>query len=184
MVGFIPHHVLIKLSGGNQMYKKVLSFVLISLFILTLGACANKVAYVKDISDIKTEVVIEEVKAEEVSRVAEAKVAEIEGIVLFDFDKFNIDIVAALSLEKIAADIADAPDTLIILKGHTDRHGTDEYNQILSENRANAVEDYLVAAGVSVENIMSVKGYGETLLLPEMTDHENRRVIILSVENK
>lgn len=166
------------------MYKKMLSFVLISLFVLTLGACASNVGYVKDISDIKSEVVVEEAKSVEASRVVEAKTAIIEGIVLFDFDKFNIDEEAKLTLNKIAAKMNDAPDTLIVLKGHTDKHGSNEYNQVLSENRAYAVEDYLVTAGVPVKNIVSIEGFGETLLLPEMTDHENRRVIILSVENK
>jgi len=111
-----------------------------------------------------------------------ASIVIIKGTVLFDFDSFELVPIVKLILEKIAIEMENAPDTLLILKGHTDKVGSNEYNQILSENRADAVEDYLVQTGIPSERIVSVTGFGKTLLLPEMTDYENRRVIILSVE--
>ena len=166
------------------MFKK-LSITMLVVSLTFLFACATP--YVKDISDPVVEAVAAEVKSETVAtpaaKVVEvAKVAVINAKVLFDFDKYNIDTVAKLTLEKIATEMEEYPETLLILKGHTDKVGSDEYNQILSEDRADAVEDYLVQAGVSADRIVSVKGFGKTMLLPEMTDHENRRVIILSVE--
>jgi len=163
------------------MFKKLC--ILFSLFILTIGCAGHE--YVKDIAEIAPAAVIEEAKAEEAARVVEvAKVAIIKGTVLFDFDKFNIDVVAAITLEKIVTEMENAPDTLLILKGHTDKHGSNSYNQVLSENRANAVEMYLVKAGVPAKNIVGAEGFGETLLIPGATDHQNRRVLILTVDDK
>ena len=108
--------------------------------------------------------------------------SEIKGKVLFDFDSFELDTVAKLTLEKFAVEMKEYPDTLVILKGHTDKVGSNEYNQILSENRADAVENYLCEIGIPANRIVSVEGFGKTVLLPDMSDHENRRVIILSVD--
>lgn len=147
-----------------------------------LFACATP--YVKDISDpvVATPTIAapETIPAAKVVEIA--KVAVVKGKVLFDFNSFELDIVAKLTLEKIAVEMENAPETLLILKGHTDKIGSDEYNQILSEDRADTVEDYLVQIGVSADRIVNVEGFGKSLLLPEMTDHENRRVLILSVE--
>jgi len=167
------------------MFKK-LSTVMLVIALAFIFACATP--YVKDISSVPTDAATAEVKAEAVStpaaRVVEvAKVAVIKGKVLFDFDKYELDTVAKLVLEKIAIEMENAPETLLILKGHTDKVGSNEYNQILSEDRADAVEDYLVQAGVSADRIVSVLGFGKTVLLPDLSDHENRRVIILSVED-
>lgn len=164
------------------MFKKLSTIMLVLALAIMLGACASN-EYVKDIDEIATTPTIAPPETIAASRTVEvAKVAVIKGKVLFDFDSFELDIVAKLVLEKIAIEMENAPDTLLILKGHTDKVGSNEYNQILSEDRADAVEDYLCEAGVSADRIVSVKGFGKTLLLPELSDHENRRVIILSVE--
>jgi len=165
------------------MFKKLSIVMLVIALAFMLGACAST-EYVKDIAEIAPATpTIAPPEATPAAKVVEvSKVAVIKAKVLFDFDSFELDTVARLVLEKIAIEMGDAPETLLILKGHTDKVGSNEYNQILSEDRADAVEDYLVQAGIPSERIVSVKGFGKTLLLPEMTDHENRRVIILSVE--
>ena len=163
------------------MFKKI-STVILVISLAFLFACATP--YVKDISDeaVATPVIAapETIPAAKVVEVSH--VAVIKATVLFDFDSFELDTVAKLVLEKIAIEMENAPDTLLILKGHTDKVGSNEYNQILSENRANIVRNYLCEVGVPADRIVSVEGFGKTVLLPEMTDHENRRVIILSVE--
>jgi len=110
-----------------------------------------------------------------------AKIVVLDGIVLFDFDKYNIDAAAQEILEKIAAQM-NTHSKLLALEGHTDKFGSNNYNQALSENRAKAVKNYLIELGVPAERIVSLKGFGKTLLLPEMTHHQNRRVILLFVD--
>jgi outer membrane protein OmpA-like peptidoglycan-associated protein len=65
--------------------------------------------------------------------------------------------------------------------GHADEVGTEEYNQRLSERRAQAVADYMIEAGIS-SDILTVKGFGETMPLVEGDSPEaharNRRVEI------
>ena len=164
------------------MFKKMSVIMIIIALALMLGACAST-EYVKDIAEIEVTPTIAPPETTLATKVVEAtKVAVIKAKVLFDFDSYELDAIAKLILEKIAIKMENASDTLLILKGYTDKVGSDEYNQILSENRADAVEDYLVQTGIPSERIVSVKGFGKTILLPEMTDHENRRVIILSVE--
>ena len=53
------------------------------------------------------------------------------------------------------------PDKKIEIGGHTDNVGSDEKNQVLSDNRANSVKAYLVSKGVE-ESRIAAQGYGET----------------------
>jgi OmpA-OmpF porin, OOP family len=166
------------------MFKKI-SLVMLVISLTFLFACAT--SYVKDIDKLATDAATVEVKSEAVATPAAkavviTKTAVIKAKVLFDFDSFELDIPAKVTLEKIAEEMSDNPDTLLILRGHTDKVGSNEYNQILSEDRADAVEDYLHEAGITEDQIFGVQAFGESMLLPDLSDHENRRVIILSVE--
>jgi len=78
----------------------------------------------------------------------------------------------------------DASDTIIVLAGHTDKHGSNEYNVVLSKNRAESVEMYLIKSGILSNQIVKTEWFGETQLISGATDHQNRRVIILSVDDK
>ena len=82
-------------------------------------------------------------------------------------------------LSKIAGIVSSHPGLSLDVEGHTDSVGTDEYNQALSEKRAQAVRDYLVKQGVSSKSINS-KGFGEsTPIAPNETAEgrqKNRRV--------
>ena len=113
-----------------------------------------------------------------------ATTVKIKEKVLFAFDSFKLDAEADATVEMVAALMAKYPDTQLALAGHTDKYGADDYNQTLSENRANAVKDSLVDEGVAAERIASVKGFGKTQLIPNLTNRENRRVIILSYGDK
>lgn len=80
---------------------------------------------------------------------------------LFAFDKFNLDEKAIAGLNKVIAWLQDNPQLHVQIDGHTDNYGPDEYNQILSENRAKSVYEYFVAHGVDAKRL-SYKGYGES----------------------
>jgi outer membrane protein OmpA-like peptidoglycan-associated protein len=68
------------------------------------------------------------------------------------------------------------PETTIVVEGHTDSRGSEAYNQVLSEKRAQAVRTALVEMGVAGERIEAV-GYGESQPISS-DDAVNRRVSI------
>jgi outer membrane protein OmpA-like peptidoglycan-associated protein len=79
----------------------------------------------------------------------------------FDFDKYSIRPGDAAVLDEAAATLKANPDVTVAVDGHTDSVGTLEYNQKLSERRANAVVKYLVKAGIP-ESRLVPHGYGKT----------------------
>ena len=80
---------------------------------------------------------------------------------LFAFDKFDINPKAQSILNDVAGWLKKNPQMKCELSGHTDGKGSVAYNQKLSEQRAQAVYDYLVKAGVSSDNL-TWKGYGKS----------------------
>ncbi|MDJ0638624.1 MAG: OmpA family protein [Paracoccaceae bacterium] len=64
-------------------------------------------------------------------------------------------------LDDVARIISKCPGMILQVAGYTDSRGKAEYNMYLSEQRANAVVDYFVNAGISAERLLS-KGYGES----------------------
>jgi OOP family OmpA-OmpF porin len=78
----------------------------------------------------------------------------------FDFDKQSIKKIYVPVLDQQVAYLKDSPALPVMVKGHTDYMGSDEYNQKLSERRANAVRDYLIQKGIASSRIQAV-GYSE-----------------------
>jgi len=76
--------------------------------------------------------------------------------VLFDFDKYTLKPGAREKLAKVSGILLAYPGLKVKLEGHTDSVGTDDYNMKLSQERADAVRDYLVSQGVSVSSLSSV----------------------------
>ena len=88
--------------------------------------------------------------------------AEIDNI-YFDFDKSNIRTDAAKELDKLVALMKNEyPDLVIEIGSHTDRRGSNAYNEKLAERRAKSTYDYLISQGISEDRIIEFKGYGET----------------------
>ncbi len=79
------------------------------------------------------------------------------------------------ALDRLAADLLAAPTLRLRIAGHTDRLGEPGKNQVLSEQRADAVRAYLVKAGVPAARLETV-GYGDTRPLHPSPDVRNRRV--------
>ena len=122
-----------------------------------------------------------------VERVGEGIVVEFSSKVLFAYDKSNLSNAAKTSLDKLVKVLNSYPDTDIELQGHTDSKGTEEYNQSLSERRANAVSVYLVSEGIA-KSRLTIKGFGETA--PKYSNDtadgrtQNRRVEFLITANE
>jgi len=94
--------------------------------------------------------------------------------ILFDVDKTEIKPTAKDSIAKAAEVLVKYPDTYITVEGHTDSTGTTEYNQKLSERRADVVRDQLMWDGVPASRV-SVKGYGESDPVADNSTPEGRQ---------
>lgn len=79
---------------------------------------------------------------------------------LFAFDKSTLKPEGKLELDNLAKDLNGVSYDTIHVTGHTDRIGSTKYNQKLSEERANAVRDYLVSKDIAANRI-TVEGKGE-----------------------
>ncbi len=80
--------------------------------------------------------------------------------IYFDVDKYEIKPESDVALNKIVAMLKEHNTMEVTIEGHTDANGSEESNQVLSENRANAVKDYLVSKGIKRSRLSTV-GYGE-----------------------
>jgi outer membrane protein OmpA-like peptidoglycan-associated protein len=80
--------------------------------------------------------------------------------VLFDLDKSTLKPGAERTLDKLARLLKESPERTLLVEGFTDSTGPEEYNQKLSEERAQAVRDALVGLGINPERIRT-RGYGE-----------------------
>lgn len=81
--------------------------------------------------------------------------------IYFDFDKSSLKKESTLSLNKIVKILSEHPEMKINVNAHTDNKGSDKYNLVLSEKRAQQTKLYLVKNGIDATRI-NAKGLGET----------------------
>jgi outer membrane protein OmpA-like peptidoglycan-associated protein len=102
--------------------------------------------------------------------------------ILFDFNRATLRPQAREVLSKIAGIMLVARGYQLKVEGHTDNIGSDDYNQKLSEKRAQAVRDYLASSGLSAD-IITAQGFGESQPIASNTKpagrQKNRRVEIV-----
>lgn len=80
---------------------------------------------------------------------------------LFDFDKAALLPAGRTALDELVAKLKNVDPEMIVVAGHTDRFGSEAYNQLLSERRAEAVKSYLADKGIEPNRIRT-EGKGET----------------------
>ncbi len=78
----------------------------------------------------------------------------------FDFDKYDIRPEDAKTLDANATWLKSNADNLVLIEGHCDERGTNEYNLALGERRAKATMNYLVSQGIQANRI-TIISYGE-----------------------
>ncbi|MES2501406.1 MAG: OmpA family protein [Pseudomonadota bacterium] len=101
---------------------------------------------------------------------------------LFSFDKANLRDEGKAALDEAAAKIKANPEfKAVIVTGHTDRLGSDAYNQKLSERRANIVKDYLAAQGVD-QSIIQAVGKGESEPVVECAGNSKTQKLITCLQ--
>ena len=130
----------------------------------------------------KQEQELRQIENVEVTRPSEGEInVRLNNAILFDTDSSSLRSTSRATLDDLANNFARYPDNLLIVEGHTDSTGTEQYNQRLSERRASSVADYLIDRGVAASSI-TVYGFGE--LRPAATNETvegrqlNRRVEI------
>jgi peptidoglycan-associated lipoprotein len=82
--------------------------------------------------------------------------------IFYDFNKATLRPESKEALEEIITMLEDNPNVTIELSAHTDRIGSDIYNESLSQRRAQSVVDYLIRGGIAPDRLVA-KGYGKSV---------------------
>lgn len=111
---------------------------------------------------------------------------EIVHSVYFEFDKYNL----KEDQKKSAVEFAKSIDSTIVesisIYGYCDDRGKDDYNFVLSTNRANTIRDELIKNGITSKIIVSIEGKGRILIDDDLIDNlpevrsKNRRVDVVA----
>jgi len=182
--------------------KKVLVFLVVILLILSFStSCKKKVKEVPPpppapqaveqpkVEKVEEPVVKEPVLSEEEiflkKSLEEINQTKPLAMIFFDYDKYNIREDAVPVLEANASWLKKFPTTKVLIEGHCDERGTEEYNLALGEKRAKSTMDYLVSLGIPAERIRIIS-YGKSQPLDPGHDEaawaKNRRAQFLIIE--
>lgn len=95
--------------------------------------------------------------------------------VFFDPGKSSLKKESSPELQRIVTILRKNPGLVVEISSHEEKGGIEEVNQKLTENRAQAIVDYLVATGIKATRLIS-KGYGSSKPLPELPGLSGRRI--------
>jgi outer membrane protein OmpA-like peptidoglycan-associated protein len=124
----------------------------------------------------KQQAELEQIEGVEVERPSEDTLnVNLRNEILFDFDSASLRSESRDTLRELAGVLARYPEQSVSVAGHTDSVGSDDYNQNLSEQRAAAVKDFLVAQGVPRSRVAAY-GYGETRPVSSNTSADGRQL--------
>ena len=155
-----------------------------------IGAVVGGVAgnYIGDRMDRQAERIEDEISGAQVERVGEGinVVFDESSGVYFDTNKYAINSASAATLNKLAGIFKEYPDTNILVEGHTDSTGPDDFNMKLSQQRAQSVTSYLSGQGIS-NGRFTTNWYGPNQPKYDNTTSEgrakNRRVELAIIAN-
>ena len=166
---------------GDQLGNTVLGAI--------IGAAVGGTAgvLIGNYMDKQAEEMQNDIAGAEIERVGEGIKITFDSGILFATNSSTLEPEAKRNIIKLATILNKYPDTNILVTGHTDSDGTDDYNQALSERRAKAVSDYATMQGVPSSRF-SVIGLGENepVATNDTQDgkHLNRRVEIAVYANE
>jgi outer membrane protein OmpA-like peptidoglycan-associated protein len=110
-----------------------------------------------------------------IERIGEGIKITFDSGLLFEVDKYDLTSNAQTNLTDLARILNKYEDTNVLIEGHTDSSGSDDYNMRLSERRAQAVSHYLASQSVA-SGRFSLMGYGETQPIASNDTAEGRRL--------
>jgi outer membrane protein OmpA-like peptidoglycan-associated protein len=93
----------------------------------------------------------------------------VKDSVYFEYDRYDLSTSARSQLDRMARQLKATPKSSVNIGAHADSRGSNEYNQILSDKRAQAVANYLVSKGIRPSRIQA-RGFGEVFLINECSD--------------
>jgi len=94
--------------------------------------------------------------------------------IFFDTNKFDLKPESIAEMQKLVDFLTSNPTLHIEISGHTDNVGNDQANQILSENRAKSVYQYLIGNKIDASRLF-YKGYGKTQPIAPNESEEGRK---------
>jgi outer membrane protein OmpA-like peptidoglycan-associated protein len=149
-----------------------------------IGGAAG--AYIGNYMDKQAEEIERDIEGAKVERVGEGIKITFDSGILFEVDRSNLQSEAQKNLTDLAVILNKYEDTDILIEGHTDATGTEDYNLELSERRSQSVANHLSMEQVSATRF-TIMGYGETQPIADNTTtdgrRENRRVEIAIMAN-
>jgi len=141
------------------------------------GIAGNQIGAYMDRQEAALRQAMAASQAASIQREQNILTATFKGDVFFDYDSATILAGGYADINNLANVLNQYPQTTIRVEGHTDTQGSEEYNQKLSERRAQAVATALIQQGVMQSRITTI-GYGESQ--PISSDHAmNRRVKVV-----
>ena len=96
-----------------------------------------------------------------VERVGEGIKITFDSGLMFATNQSSLNATTKENLKNLATTLLKYEDTNVLVEGHTDNTGTNEYNLTLSKKRASSVQDYLISLGLD-NSRMEIAGYGES----------------------
>lgn len=166
-------------KGGNGELGAVIGGVVGGTAGVLIGAKMDKQA----------QKIEEEIPGAKVERIDDAIVVTFDenSGVYFATDMYNINTASQTTLNKLSTIFIEYPDTNILVVGHTDSVGSEDYNMTLSKNRAYAVTNYLVGKGLS-SGRFTTNWFGEVQPMHDNSTTEgrarNRRVNVAILPNQ
>jgi outer membrane protein OmpA-like peptidoglycan-associated protein len=119
---------------------------------------------------------LQQIEGVEVTRTAENELnVTVDDAILFDYDSSDLRPDARETLSELASVFSRYPETRLRVEGHTDSTGSESYNQLLSEKRAESVASDLMQRGVEAGRI-EMRGYGKTRPVADNSTPEGRQL--------
>jgi outer membrane protein OmpA-like peptidoglycan-associated protein len=170
--------------AGAVIGKQAGNTILGAIIGAAVGGAAG--AYIGHYMDKQAAEIEQDLQGASVERVGEGIKITFNSGLLFDVNKATLRDASKAELTKLAQILNKYPDTNILVEGHTDNTGSEEYNLELSRQRAQSVENYLASLNVDPTRF-TIMGYGESQ--PVATNdtaegrQQNRRVDLAIMAN-
>lgn len=143
-------------------------------------------ALIGNYMDKQAEELRKDLDGAKIERIGEGIKITFDSGILFGFDSTELTAMSKSNISDLARVLNKYEDTEILIEGHTDSKGSEQYNQKLSENRAYAVASQLKSMSVATSRISEV-GYGEDMPVADNSTEagrsQNRRVEVAIFAN-